>query len=114
MAWFRRPPGRGHTRDGFTHSGWAVPYGDEAATAAGATELHFHDLRHVSGTLAAATGASLKELMTRLGHSNTRAALIYQHATRDRDQAIAKALGDLVQQVRTTRGDDLNEGRHDA
>jgi hypothetical protein len=26
--------------------------------------------------------------------------MIYQHATRDRDQAIAKALGDLVQQLR--------------
>ena len=24
------------TRDGFTHGGWAVPYGDEAATAPGA------------------------------------------------------------------------------
>jgi hypothetical protein len=47
-------------------------------------------------------GASLKELMTRLGHSSTRAALIYQHATRDRDQAIAKALGGLVEQVRTS------------
>lgn len=32
----------------------------------------------------------------------TRAAMIYQHATRDRDQAIAKALGGLVQQVRFT------------
>jgi hypothetical protein len=64
--------------------------------------LHFHDLRHVGGTLAAATGASLRELMTRLGHSSTRAALIYQHATRDRDQAIAKALGDRVEQVRTS------------
>jgi len=64
--------------------------------------LHFHDLRHVGGTLAAATGASLKELMARLGHSSTRAAMIYQHATRDRDQAIAKALGGLVQQVRFT------------
>jgi hypothetical protein len=40
-----------------------------------------------------ATGASLKELMARLGHSSTRAAMIYQHATRDRDEAIAKALG---------------------
>ena len=28
--------------------------------------------------------------------------MIYQHATRDRDQAIAKALGGLVQQVRAT------------
>jgi len=48
------------------------------------------DLRHVGGTLAAATGASLKELMARLGHSSTRAAMIYQHATRDRDEAIAR------------------------
>jgi hypothetical protein len=38
--------------------------------------------------------------MARLGHSSTRAALIYQHATRDRDQAIAKALGGLVREVR--------------
>jgi integrase len=72
-----------------------------ACAKAGMPNLHFHDLRHVGGTLAAATGASLKELMTRLGHSSTRAALIYQHATRDRDQAIAKALGGLVEQVRT-------------
>jgi hypothetical protein len=50
--------------------------------------------------LAAASGVSLKELIARLGHSSTRAAMIYQHATRDRDQAIAKALGGLVQQVR--------------
>jgi hypothetical protein len=68
--------------------------------AAGVPSLHFHDLRHVGGTLAATTGASLKELMARLGHSSTRAALIYQHATRDRDQAIAKALGGLVREVR--------------
>jgi integrase len=57
--------------------------------------------RHTGGTLAAATGATLKELMARLGHSSTRAALIYQHASRDRDQAIAAALGDLARQVRT-------------
>jgi hypothetical protein len=30
-----------------------------------------------------------KELMARLGHSSTRAAMIYQHATRDGDRAIA-------------------------
>lgn len=71
-----------------------------ACARAGMPGLHFHDLRHVGGTLAAATGASLKELMARLGHSSTRAALTYQHATKDRDLAIAKALGGLVQQVR--------------
>ena len=41
--------------------------------------------------------------MARLGHSSTRAALIYQHATRDRDKAIALALGDLVREVRTAQ-----------
>ena len=90
------------------------PIWNTARAKAGAPELHFHDLRHVGGTLAAATGASLKELMARLGHSSARAALIYQHATRDRDQAIAEALGGLVQHVRTTTGHDLNEGRQDA
>jgi integrase len=78
------------------------PIWNAACDQAGMPGLHFHDLRHVGGTLAAATGASLKELMARLGHSSTRAAMIYQHATRDRDQAIAKALGGLVQQVRFT------------
>jgi integrase len=71
--------------------------------------LHFHDLRRVGGTLAATTGASLRELMARLGHSSTRAALIYQHATRDRDKAIALALGDLVREVRTVHSGDAPE-----
>jgi integrase len=71
-----------------------------ACVQAGTPGVHFHDLRHTGGTLAAATGASLKELMARLGHSSTRAALIYQHATRDRGQAIAVALGALARQGR--------------
>ena len=75
------------------------PIWNDARSKAGTPDLHFHDLRHTGGTLAAATGASLKELMARLGHSSTRAALLYQHATRDRDQAIAKALGGLVRDV---------------
>jgi integrase len=58
-------------------------------------ELHFHDLRHTGNTMAAAQGASLKELMERMGHSSTRAALIYLHATRERDQRIAAGMGKL-------------------
>jgi integrase len=76
------------------------PTWNAACRKAGLPGLHFHDLRHVGGTLAAATGASMKELMARLGHSSTRAAMIYQHATRDRDQAIGRALGGLVREVR--------------
>ncbi|MGH3262176.1 MAG: tyrosine-type recombinase/integrase [Trebonia sp.] len=63
-------------------------------------ELHFHDLRHTGNTMAAAQGATLRELMERMGHSSLRAALTYLHATRDRDQAIAKALGTFVCDVR--------------
>ena len=81
----------------------------KACTKAGVPGVHFHDLRHTGGTLAAATGASLKELMVRLGHSSTRAALIYQHATKDRDQAIAMALGDLARQVGMARAANAGE-----
>ncbi|MGO9079852.1 MAG: tyrosine-type recombinase/integrase [Streptosporangiaceae bacterium] len=86
------------------------PIWHAARSKAGAPGLHFHDLRHVGGTLAAATGASMKELMARLGHSSTRAALIYQHASRDRDQAIANALGSLMQRAR----EQPSESRQDA
>lgn len=66
-----------------------------ARGAVGLPELHFHDLRHTGNTMAAAQGASLKELMERMGHSSPRAALIYQHATRERDQKIAAGMGRL-------------------
>jgi len=71
-----------------------------AREAVGQPELHLHDLRHTGNTMAAATGASLRELMERMGHSSTRAAMIYQHATRERDQAIAAAMGAAFTQAR--------------
>jgi integrase len=46
--------------------------------------FHFHDLRHTGNNLAAASGASTRELMDRMGHGSMRAALIYQHATGER------------------------------
>jgi integrase len=49
--------------------------------------------RHTGNTMAAAQGASLRELMERMGHSSPRAALIYQHATKQRDKSLAAALG---------------------
>ncbi len=52
---------------------------------------------------AAANGASLKELMARTGHSSTRAALIYLHATQDRDEANAKALGEAFETAAGTK-----------
>ncbi len=71
-----------------------------AEKASGIEGLRFHDLRHPGNTLAASTGASTKELMSRMGHASPRAALIYQHATQDRDAAIAARLSTLVLQAR--------------
>ena len=63
-------------------------------------DLHLHDLRHTGSTWSAQSGATLKELIARIGHSSTRAALIYQHASRDRDEAIAAALDVLIVEAR--------------
>ncbi|GII63391.1 hypothetical protein Skr01_34760 [Sphaerisporangium krabiense] len=64
----------------------------DALKEMGLKGLHFHDLRHTGNTLAAQSGASLADLKARMGHDSDRAALIYQHATRDADQRIADAL----------------------
>jgi integrase len=61
--------------------------------------LHLHDLRHTSSSWSAQSGATLKELMARIGRSRTRAAMIYQPATRDRDHAIAAALDGLIEEA---------------
>jgi integrase len=71
-----------------------------ARDEAGLSGVHLHDLRHTGNTMAAATGASLRELMERMGHSSSRAALIYQHATRERDEAIAEAMGEAFVSAR--------------
>ena len=75
----------------------------EACRDAGLSGLHLHDLRHTGNTMAAATGASLREPMERMGHSSSRAALIYQHATRERDEAIATAMGEVFAAARRKR-----------
>lgn len=69
---------------------------EKARTEVGIPEIHLHDLRHLAGTMAASTGATTKEVMYRLGHATHQAALRYQHATRERDRAIADALDDLI------------------
>lgn len=72
----------------------------KACGQTGIKGLHFHDLRHTGNTLAAATGASTRELMTRMGHSTARAALIYQHATAERERLIGNAVSAAVEQAR--------------
>ncbi len=69
---------------------------DNARNKVGRTDLRLHDLRHANFTWSAATGATVAELMHRAGHASPAAALRYQHATEDRDRALADALADLV------------------
>lgn len=45
------------------------------------TGLHFHDLRGSGATWAAIAGATLPELMHRIGHRTHTAALRYQQQT---------------------------------
>jgi integrase len=97
---FVGPKGGMLRRSNFHASVWS-----KAREEVGLPGLHIHDLRHTGATLSAATGATLKELMVRLGHSSPRAALIYQHASRERDREIAKGLGAFVRQARRTGTD---------
>ena len=88
-------------RSNFTRRVW-IP----TTRTAGVEGLRFHDLRHTSATLSIAAGASTRELMARMGHSSSAAALRYQHVMAGRDAAIAAALDELVQAA-STRLEDL-------
>ena len=74
------------------HTAWT-----RATKELGLGGVHFHDLRHAGATWTAVSGATTKELMSRLGHASSDAALRYQHATADRDSAVAHALSDLAE-----------------
>lgn len=67
-----------------------------ARVKAGRPDLRFHDLRHTGATMAARHGATLAELMQRLGHSTVGAALRYQHAASDRDAELARKLSAMA------------------
>jgi len=69
----------------------------EARAAAARDDLRWHDLRHSGAVLAALSGASLAELMGRLGHSTPHAALRYQHVASGRDQVVAAAMSKLAE-----------------
>ncbi len=65
----------------------------EAVAAVGAPALHFHDLRHTGNAFAAKVpGTTIRDLMGRMGHDSTRAALIYLHGSPSADRIIADAL----------------------
>jgi integrase len=90
-AWVFTGAKGGPLREAVWQHEWA-----KARQSIGRPDLHFHDLRHVAATLAAATGAGVKEIMYRIGHASPQAALRYQHATTRRDRAIADGISDLI------------------
>ena len=81
----------GHLHESVLYRHWV-----RARRAAGRIDLRFHDLRHTGATLAAQAGATTAELQARLGHATPDAAMIYQHAARDRDQQLAERLSLLA------------------
>ncbi|MCZ3387303.1 MAG: site-specific integrase [Actinomycetia bacterium] len=63
-----------------------------ACFKAGVPQVRLHDLRHVAQVFAAEAGATLPELMARLGHATPAAAMVYLHARSGRDAQLTAAL----------------------
>jgi integrase len=63
-----------------------------AREAAGRPDLRWHDLRHTGAVFAAQEGATIVELMARLGHSTPNTAMRYQHASEGRDMVLAEKM----------------------
>ena len=88
---FTGPTGASLRRGNFRYRIWLA-----ALKKAGLPAIHFHDLRHTGNALTAHAGENLRERMARMGHSSTRAAMIYLHSTDERQRAIADALDALA------------------
>ena len=54
-------------------------------------------LRHTGNWFAAASGASLRDLVERMGHDSMRAALNYQHRTAAAGHAVADAMSAQIE-----------------
>jgi integrase len=90
---FTSPAGRPLHHTNFRRRVW-LP----ALKAAELPPTHFHDLRHTGNTLAASAGATLRELMDRMGHDSERAAMIYLHGSDARQHEIADSLSKLARE----------------
>jgi len=80
-----------------TPAGTVLLDASHAVLAATGLDVHLHDLRHTGNQLTADAGANLRELMERMGHSSSRAALIYLHSTSDRQRQLAETVAARVQ-----------------
>jgi integrase len=64
-------------------------YYHPARAAAGRDDLRFHDLRHTGALFASDNGASIPEMMARLGHSTQGASMKYWHVSQGSDVKLA-------------------------
>lgn len=62
--------------------------------------IHFHDLRHTGNNWAAESGATLADLMQRMGHASTRAAVRYIHTRDSRQRFLAQAMSEHLDGLR--------------
>jgi integrase len=77
-----------------------APHWRRARTAANLEGVRFHDLRHLAGTEAASAGASLREVMARMGHSTSDASLRYLKASEARDREVSDAIAERMKRGR--------------
>lgn len=64
----------------------------EASKATIGRRISPHDFRHHGATEFARTGATVREIMARLGHSTPDMAMRYQHASEQRDATLSAAM----------------------
>ena len=83
---FTSPQGMPLRHANFRRRAW------RSALDAAGLNIHLHDLRHTGNQLVAEAGANPRELMERMGHSTSRAALIYLHSTSARQHHLADAV----------------------
>jgi integrase len=100
MALYAMPGPEGllfpNTEGNHMHHGSLCKVFKRARKAIGRPDLRFHDLRHTGATMAAQAGATMRELMDRLGHSTPQAALIYGHAAASRQTELADRLSEMA------------------
>ena len=101
---FTSPTGTPLRHGNFRRRDWL-----RAIDTVGLTGIHFHDLRHTGNVLTSDAGANLRELMERMGHSSTKAALVYLHSTSERQRTLADAVGKFtrsaLRKAKRTEGD---------
>ncbi|WP_443032974.1 tyrosine-type recombinase/integrase [Streptomyces sp. A1-5] len=105
LEWFAEPGPDGLVFVGergapFRRSAFGRKYRKARKKAGPPDDFRFYDLRGTGNTLAADTGAKLKDLMVRAGHSSARAQLIYQHSEKRHQRKIASAIDADVRRQR--------------